>query len=74
MRYFWGVRMAIEVNSTEHKWVENETITQLLARMNYVFPLVVVKIDGAVIPKSSYEKTAVPDGSRVEVIHLISGG
>jgi thiamine biosynthesis protein ThiS len=42
--------------------------------MNYTFPIVVVKIDVQVIPKSRYSDNIVPDGSVVEVIHLISGG
>jgi len=66
--------MSIDVNTNPIDWVEHETITRLLRRMNYSFPLVVVKIDGQVIPKSRYSDTIVPDGSVVEVIHLISGG
>lgn len=66
--------MSIEVNGNTLEWVGNESVTQLLKRMNYTFPLVVVKIDGNVIPRSRYPDTIVPDGSRVEVIHLISGG
>ena len=66
--------MSIEVNKNSIAWVEDETIKQLLKRMNYTFPLVVVKIDGQVIPKAKYSETIVPDNSRVEVIHLISGG
>ena len=66
--------MSIEVNTNPMDLIDNETITQLLKRMNYTFPLVVVKIDGQVIPKAKYSETIVPDNSKVEVIHLISGG
>ncbi len=66
--------MAIEVNSRPVDWVENETVSRLLKRMNYTFPMVVVKIDGKVVPKANYVSSEIPDGSRVEVIHLISGG
>ena len=66
--------MAIEVNSRPVEWVENETVSRLLKRMNYIFPMVVVKIDGKVVPKANYVSSEIPDGSRVEVIHLISGG
>ena len=66
--------MAIEVNTKPTDWAEGETITGLLKRMNYTFPLVVVKINGQVIPKSEFQNTIVPDNSVVEVIHLISGG
>jgi len=66
--------MSIEVNKNPIDWVDGETITQLLKRMNYTFPLVVVKIDAQVIPKAKYSETIVPDNSIIEVIHLISGG
>ncbi|KYK29052.1 MAG: thiamine biosynthesis protein ThiS [Candidatus Proteinoplasmatales archaeon SG8-5] len=66
--------MGIKVNTKPVDWVEGETVTQLLSRMTYTFPLVVVKIDGEVIPKSEYPNTYIPDDSEVEVIHLISGG
>jgi thiamine biosynthesis protein ThiS len=66
--------MSIEVNTNSIDWVADENITQLLKRMNYTFPLVVVKIDSQVIPKAKYSETIVPDSSKVEVIHLISGG
>lgn len=66
--------MGIEVNTKQVEWVEGETIARLLDRMNYTFPLVVVKIDGKVVPTSDYKTQTVPDNSKVEVIHLISGG
>ncbi len=66
--------MTIEVNTQKMDWVKGETITQLLKRMNYTFPLVVVKMDGTLIPKSEFGSRTVPDSSKVEVIHMISGG
>lgn len=66
--------MTIVVNTKTMDWVEGETILQLLERMKYTFPLVVVKIDGMLIPKSEFGSQLVPDNSNVEVIHMISGG
>jgi sulfur carrier protein len=66
--------MTIEVNTTRHDWVENESISMLLKRMNYIFPMVVVKVNGAVVPKSAYDSTQIPDGAVVEVMHIESGG
>lgn len=66
--------MSIEVNGKKVEWMENETVDQLLKRMRYVFPLVVVKIDGKVVPKKDFSEVVVPDNSEVAVIHMISGG
>ena len=64
----------IEVNGRKTDWVENETIAQLLKRMRYTFPLVVVKINDKVIPRKDFSETVVPDDSNIAVIHMISGG
>lgn len=66
--------MGIEVNGRKIEWVENETIKQLLRRMRYTFPLVIVKIDQKFIPRKDFLDVVVPDNSRVDVIHMISGG
>ncbi len=66
--------MSIEVNGREIEWVENETIKQLLRRMRYTFPLVVVKINQKVVLRKDFSDTIVPDKSLIDVIHMISGG
>jgi len=66
--------VSIEVNGREIEWVENETIKQLLRRMRYTFPLVVVKINQKVVLRKDFSDTIVPDKSLIDVIHMISGG
>ncbi len=66
--------MSIEVNTIKIDWEENETIKQLLKRMNYTFPLVVVKINKKVILRSDFSKAFVPNNSKIDVIHMICGG
>jgi len=66
--------VSIKVNGKKVDWVENETVTQLLKRMRYIFPLVVVKIDDKVVLKKDFSEVFVPDNSKVAVIHMISGG
>ncbi len=66
--------MSIEVNGRKVDWVENETIKQLLKRVKYTFPLVVVKINKEVIPRKDFSNVVVPDISKIDVIHMISGG
>jgi len=66
--------MSIVVNGRKTDWIENETVKQLLKRIKYTFPLVVVKINDNLILRSNYEKTIIPDKSKIVVIHMISGG
>lgn len=66
--------MSIEVNGRKVEFVENETIKELLKRMKYTFPLVVVKINDKVIPRKDFSEVIIPDNSKVAVIHMISGG
>ncbi len=62
------------MNGREVDWVENETVKQLLKRMKYTFPLVVVKINDEVVPRNLFDQVTIPDNAKVAVIHMISGG
>lgn len=64
----------IEVNGKKVEWVENESVKDLLSRMRYTFPLVVVKINDNVVPRKNFSDVIVPYNSKVEVIHMTSGG
>ena len=66
--------MPVKVNGNGVEYVKGETVTELLERMKYNFPMVVVKVNGKVIPRERFPEAKVPDRSKVEVIHLISGG
>ena len=66
--------MSIEVNGRNVEWVKNESIKDLLKRMKYTFPLVVVKINDKLIPRNEFSDIIVPDNSKVAVVHMISGG
>jgi len=66
--------VSIEVNGRKVEWIKNETVKDLLKRMKYTFPLVVVKINDNVIPRSDFLEVTIPDNSKIAVIHMISGG
>jgi len=74
LKSYWVKIVSIEVNGRKIEWVENETIKQLLRRMRYTFPLVVVKINQKVVFRKDFSDTIVPDKSLIDVIHMISGG
>lgn len=66
--------MSIRVNNRTVDFIEGESVSRLLRRMRFTFPLVVVKVDGAIIPDNRFMTTKLHDGAMVEVIHLTSGG
>ncbi len=66
--------MSIKVNGRKVNWVEKETVKQLLKRIRYTFPLVIVKINGKIIPRTNFSDVVVPDNSQIAVIHMTSGG
>jgi len=50
------------------------TVRDLLKAEGFLFPLLIVKINGTYVPRESYETTIVPENAEVHVIHLMSGG
>jgi sulfur carrier protein len=64
----------IKVNGNAVDFVENETVSELLKRMRYVFPNVVVKINGKLVKRTDFKETIITDNSEVSVIHMIGGG
>ena len=66
--------MSIDVNGDTVPYVKGETLADLLARMNYVFPMLVVAVDGKLVQEQDFSSTEFSDGAKIEVIHLTSGG
>lgn len=64
----------IEVNGRKIEWMEKETVSELLKRVKYTFPLVVVKINDKVVLRKNFHNTTVPNNSKISVIHMTSGG
>ena len=64
----------ITVNGDEIEYETDMTVTRVLEVKKYVFPLLIVQVDGTFVPREDYDTTIVVDGAKVEVIHLMSGG
>jgi len=58
----------------EIEWEEGMTVDLLLERCHFTFDMIVVKVNGRVIPKAEYKTYGIKDGDEVGVIHLIAGG
>ncbi len=66
--------MSITVNNKDYKFVENETVSELLLRLQFRFPLIIVKINDNYISRDKFAGTVIPDHASIFVIHMISGG
>lgn len=64
----------IEVNGEKMAWREGMTVRDVLLERRFRFPLLIIRIDGVLVPREAYDRTEVPDGSVVDVLHLMSGG
>jgi len=68
--------MNITLNNRETEIEDRSelTVRQLLDHLRYVFPNIVVKVNGALVRKPEYDAAKVRDGDKVDAIHMISGG
>ena len=64
----------ITVNGDGMDWREGMTIADILKIRNFIFRMIAVQINGELVKRVAYDKTVVPDGADVQVIHMISGG
>jgi thiamine biosynthesis protein ThiS len=64
----------VQVNGEPLDWQEGLTVRGVLRARKYIFPLLVVTLDGRLIRREDYDSTPVPDGATVSVVHLMSGG
>ena len=64
----------ITVNGDPMQHKAGMTVRDVLKERNYVFPLLVVRVDGKLIAREDYDGARVADGADVQVIHLMSGG
>lgn len=65
----------VRVNQRDElEWEPGLTVARLLERMNYIYPHMVVRVNGVVVEEETYADYPIPDGAEVSVIHLIAGG
>jgi len=56
------------------EWQEGMTVSSLLKILKFTFPMIIVSVNGEVVPRSEYGTTAIQDNAEIKVIHLIAGG
>ncbi len=67
--------MKILLNNREEVFNhEKMTVSDLLAEKNMTFRMRIVKINGNLVERDSYDTSWISDGDNVQVIYLMSGG
>lgn len=65
----------ITVNDRDKiEWNEGMKVSDLLKKMNYVFKLITVTVNGEYVPEEEFEYYTVPDNADVKVLHIFHGG
>lgn len=64
----------IKVNTEDHPWTKALSVQELLDEKGYIFPHIVVRINGEYVEEDDYPTLMVQDGDDVLVLHLIAGG
>ena len=64
----------IEIDGHKVDWREGMTISDLLCEIKDSHPYPVVRIDDRYVSRPNFDKTTVPDDSKVFLIPMIAGG
>ncbi|MEA4811551.1 MAG: sulfur carrier protein ThiS [Anaerolineaceae bacterium] len=64
----------IKVNTEDHPWVKPLSVQDLLDEKGFIFPHIVVRINGDYVEEDEYPNRIIHDGDDVLVLHLMAGG
>ncbi|MFD1815216.1 sulfur carrier protein ThiS [Rhodococcus gannanensis] len=68
-----SVNIGITVNGEDHQLTEELTVSQLLAHLGLPEKGIAVAVDGAVFPRTSWDR-AVEKGWEIEILTAVQGG
>jgi thiamine biosynthesis protein ThiS len=55
-------------------WREGLTVREVLETLGYNFPSVLVRVNGEIVRRKSWDSTVIPDEAEVEVRPIVAGG
>ncbi len=64
----------ILVNGKEVGYEDGMTVKRLLEKLNYTFPMIIVRVNGKLVSKEEWETFVIPPGAKVQALHQIAGG
>lgn len=66
--------MRIQLNGESFELPDNQSVADLLVRLDLVGRRVAVELNMDIVPRSQHDSTRLAEGDRVEVVHAIGGG
>ena len=66
--------MRITVNGEEHAAQEGMTVEALVARLALRPERLAIELNGEVVRRADWPRTALGEGDRVEIVHFVGGG
>lgn len=68
-----GEHMII-VNGEQVEFVENSTVTDLVAALGLERSRVAVELNGNIVSRATFDDTLLHDDDKVEIVHFVGGG
>ena len=66
--------MRIQLNGEPFELPDNQSVADLLARLDLAGRRVAVELNLDIVPRSQHYSTRLAEGDHVEVVHAIGGG
>ncbi|OQB22782.1 MAG: bifunctional sulfur carrier protein/thiazole synthase protein [Firmicutes bacterium ADurb.Bin182] len=63
------------LNDRQYDFFENGiTVQDVIEKMNYIYPKLIVKVNDRLIEKQDYANTPLYENDDVKIYHLLAGG
>ena len=66
--------MRIQVNGQDHDLPGPTTLALLVERLGLDARKIAIERNLEIVPRSTYEQTALSDGDRLEIVNFVGGG
>jgi len=66
--------MQIIVNGEEQQVAQGLTAAQLVEQMGLTGRRIAMEVNLEILPRSEYDRHALSDGDRIEIVHAVGGG
>ena len=64
----------IMVNGQAQEFEDGTTVTDLVRSLDLAAQRVAVELNGAIVPRATFDSTLLHDDDKVEIVHFVGGG